>query len=166
MKTETQGSIIVAHQAIETIEFAPLDIDHDQAVEEMVSGLLYANPNLTDANFPNVHSGKTGIEEVKLCDVRPVPSGQSWATDKVLAALDEAGFIPEDLPALTVQKDHIDELRAAGINYLTALGDGSRWQDPDGLVCVPCLSLGSREFGLCSLGRQWFGSDWFVVRRK
>ena len=166
MKTETRDSIIVAHQAIETIELAPHNINHDQTVEEMVSGLSYANPDLTDANFPNVNGGKTGIEEVKLFDVRPVPSGQSWATDKVLATLDEAGFVPEDLPALAVQKDYIDELRAAGVNYLIALGDGSRWRDSGGDVCVPYLSLEDRGFDLYYLGRQWYDDDWFVVRRK
>lgn len=167
--TKTDNSIIVAHNDIdETIELVTLAINYDLTVEEMIEGLLYNDSDITSENFPNCKVGKTGTEEANLLLMRPVPSGQSWSTDQVLAVLDGAGFVQEELPALVPFKEHMDELYKAGVQYVTALGEGSRWRSSFGSVCSPFLHLdpAHRGFRLDWLEYDWNDNDWFVVRRK
>ena len=168
-KGEAISKSIIAERIDENlVRLRLLTINHDDSVEEMVKELL-GNSNITSANFPNCHNGKTGMEEVELFLYRPVPKGGNWSTEKVEKEIDKAGFISADLPELAILKDYANELWEADIRYyVTALGENSRWQDPNGNVRVAYLRLGpdDRRFHLDWLENDWCGSDWFVVRRK
>jgi len=170
MTSKTKSGIIVAKHEMATIGLAPVEINHDQSVEEMVGGFNFSNSDINSENFPNVNGDKLGSEDVNLLLVRPIPSGKRYSTEKVIEMLDRAGFIPEDIPALSPlkAKENADELWYAGVRFITALGENSRWLLPGGFVYVAYLDLSpdDRGFGLYSLGRGWSGDDWFVVRRK
>jgi len=162
-------SIIVERIDKNTVRLRLLAVNHDQSVEEAVKGLPYVNSNLTSANFPSCHNGKTGVEEVELFLYRPVPKSENWSHKKVEKAIDKAGFISADMPELAILKDYADELWEADIRfYITAFGASSRWQYPDGFVFVAYLRLfpDFRGFRLYRLEDDWSGRGWFVVRRK
>jgi len=169
---EERSSLIVRRQSLPTIELAVRKIDHGLSVEEMIVGYEGNSSDLTSANYPDCHAGKTGIEEASLLLVQAVPGDGSEDTDEVLRIIDEVGFILlGELPDVAVLKDpaDCDELWAAGVKYVTALGPNSRWQGPDsGDVYVVCLRLDpdNRSFSDYWFGHRWYGYDWFVVRRK
>lgn len=171
MTTEAKGGIIIARHMPEAIELVPLRVDFDQTVQEAVNAkyLSSGESDLIAQNFDWSKRGQTGVNELTLVLVRLVPTHQSWKTDKVLFHLDEAGFIPEDMPALTTIIGHADELYEKGISYVTALGGNSRWQDPDGGVCVPYVFFDLDRvirLSLYCLEEEWRDEDWFVARRK
>src|SRR3989304_5779355 len=121
MASKTEKSIIVARNEMAMIELAPVEINHDQSVEEMIGDFKFNNSDINSEHFPNVNGGKLGSEDVNLMLVRPVPSGEAYSTEKVLTCLDEAGFIPEDLPALSPlkAKGHADEKGGGGVRDIT-----------------------------------------------
>lgn len=170
LRSEAVPASIIAERVDDNIvRLRLLTVNHDIAIEEAVKGLPYVNSNITSANFPNCHNGKTGVEEVELYLYRPVPKGENWSYKKVEKAIAKAGFIPADIPDLAVLKDYADELWEADIRYyITAFGKSSRWQDPDGNVGVAYLLLfpAYRRFFLYWLENDWRDGDWFVVRRK
>ena len=161
------SGIVVAHYIYPVIEFAPMVVDLDRSVEEMVAGLLNTNPDLTSEHFPDCRRGYTGPREARLFRAKPLQDRQHVPLEEVLRRLDASGFIPEDLPQLAQLKDHADELWAAGVHFVAALGAGSVWQGPDGGY-HPYLILHpeDRGFHLHWLESEWGGPVWFVVSRK
>lgn len=170
MASKTKGGIIVARNEMATIKLAPVDINHDQSVEEMIGDCKYNNSDINSKNFPNVNGDKLGSEDVSLILARPVIPGERYPTDEVIALFDEASFVSEDIPALSSlkAKNHTVELHAAGVHFIYAIGDNSRWQNPRGSVDVAYLRMSSSDggFGLRDIAFDWKDEDWFVVRRK
>jgi hypothetical protein len=172
------SGIIVARRDLPVIELAPMVARLDQTVEDMIAGMPNNNPDITSAHFPTAgaagrarslecRSGKTGQEEVRLCLAKPVHDREHLQTADVLRRLDQAGFVPEDLPQLCLLKDHAEELWAAGVYYVIALGPDSIWQKPDGGYAVYfILNPEDRGFHLHWLGGDLGGQLWFLVRRK
>lgn len=139
----------------------------DQTVEEMIAGLPNNNPDITSAHFPYCRAGKTGQEEARLFLAKPLRERQHFPTEDVLRRLAGARFVPEDLPQLSLRKDYGDELWAAGVYYVAALGSNSAWQKPDGGYAVYLiLNPEDRGFHLHWLGGDWGGQTWFLVRRE
>jgi hypothetical protein len=161
------SDIIVAHYTYPVIELAPMVVTFDETVEEMVAGLLNTNPDLTSGNFSECRRGKTGSEEARLFLAKPLHDRQHLPMAEVLRRLDEAGFVPEGLPQLAKLKNHADELWAAGVHFVGALGAGSAWQGPDGGY-HPYLILNpeDRGFHLRWLESEWGGPVWLVVSRR
>jgi hypothetical protein len=161
------SGIIVAHYTYPVIELAPLVVTFDETVEEMVAGLLNTNADITSANFPECRSGKTGSEEARLFLAKPLQDRQHRPAEDMLRRLDEAVFVPQGLPQLARLKERADELWAAGVHFVGALGDGSVWQGPDGGY-RPYLILNpdDRGFHLHWLESEWGGPVWFIVARR
>ena len=161
------SGIVVARHDFPVVDLAPLVARFDQTVEHMIAGLPNNNPDITSAHFAECRRGRTGQEEVRLFLAKPLHDRQHLPVEDVLRYLDEAGFVPEDLPQLALLKDHADELWAAGVYYVSALGASSVWQKPDGGYAVYLiLNPEDRGFHLHWLGGEWGGPVWFVVSRK
>ena len=161
------SGIVVARHDFPVVDLAPLVARFDQTVEHMIAGLPNNNPDITSAHFAECRRGRTGQEEVRLFLAKPLHDRQHLPVEDVLRYLDEAGFVPEDLPQLALLKDHADELWAAGVYYVSALGVSSVWQKPDGGYAVYLiLNPEDRGFHLHWLGGEWGGPVWFVVSRK
>jgi len=161
------SGIVVAHYTYPVIALAPMVVDLDQTVEEMVAGLLNTNPDLTSEHFPDCRRGRTGHGEARLLLARPLGDREHRPAEEVLRRLNESGLVPEDLPQLAKLKDHADELWAAGVCFVAALGAGSAWQGPDGGY-HPYLILNpeDRGFHLHWLENDWGGPMWFVVSQR
>jgi hypothetical protein len=161
------SGIIVAHYNYPVIELAPAIARFDQTVEEMIAGLPNNNPDITSAHFAECRRGKTSQEEAKLFLAKPLHDRQHLPMEEVLRRLDEAGFVPEDLPQLALLKHHAGELWAAGVSFVGALRASSVWQGPDGgYAAYLILNPEDRGFHLHWLGGEWGGPVWFVVSRR
>lgn len=161
------SGIVVAHYNYPVIELAPLTVDLDQTVEQMISGLPNNNSDITSSHFPACRGGKSGKEQVRLFLAKPLDDRQHVALEEVLRRLDSVGFVPVDLPYLALLKEHADELWEAGVGFVGAPGSNSGWQGPDGGY-APYLILNpeDRGFHLHWLESEWGGPVWFLVRRK
>lgn len=159
-------TVIAAHYTYPVIELAPVVVRFDQSVEEMVSGLLNTNPDITSAHFPHCRRGRSAAEKAPLFLAKPLHDREHEPREEVARRLEQSGFAPEDLPQLAALKDHADELWAAGVRYVGALGSASVWRGPDGDY-APYLILNpeDRGFHLHWLEGDWGGPLWFVVRR-
>lgn len=170
MASKTKSGIVVTRSEMTILELASVEINHNLSVEEMIGYFKNNDSDINSHNFPNVTGGQLGIKGVNLFLARPVPRGDTYFTAKVLTCLDEAGFVPEDLPALSSlnAKQHADELWEAGVGNITTLGEKSHWRDPNYRVFVPYLVLdpGYRGFRLDLYENGWSEGNWFIVRRK
>ncbi|MBM3946997.1 MAG: hypothetical protein FJ315_06325 [SAR202 cluster bacterium] len=159
-------SIIAARYTFPVIELAPIVMDLDRTVDEMVAGLWNTNPDITSEHFPDCRRGSRGLQEARLWLAKPLEDRQHRPEEEVRRRLEEAGFVPEDLPQLACLKEHADELWAAGMHFVAALGSSSVWRGSDGGYS-PYLILNpdDRGFHLHWIGSEWGGPVWFVVRR-
>ncbi len=174
--------IVATRWEFPVIELAPLRAGSARTVEEMIAGLPQNNPEITSANFAACVRDQTGPAAAGLLLAKPLDDRQHQRVEDILRGLDEAGLIQADLPELALLKDHADELWAAGVYYVGALGSNSIWWKPEGGYAVYLiLNPADRGFHL-----QWIGADtaggtkdvredfrgelngqlWFLVRRK
>jgi hypothetical protein len=161
------SGIMVARHDYPVIELAPMVARFDQTVDEMIAGPPNNNPDVTSAHFAECRRGKAGQEEVRLLLAKPLHDRQHVPMEDVLRRLEGAGFVPEDLPQLALLKDHAEELWAAGVYYVNALGPSSVWQKPDGGYAVYFIpNPEDRGFHLHWLGGDLGGQLWFLVRRR
>lgn len=160
------NGVILAHYTYPVIELAPMVVTFDNTVEEMVGGLLNTNPDITSEHFPDCRRGRSGQAEARLFLAKPCHGREHLPAEEVLRRLEGSRFVPEGLPQLAALKDHADELWAAGVHFVGALGDGSVWEGPDGGY-RPYLILNpeDRGFHLHWLGSDWGDPTWFIVSR-
>ena len=159
--------IIAARHDYPVIELAPMVADLDQSVEQMIAGMPNNNPDITSAHFAACGAGKTGRQRARLFLAKPLHDRQHVPKEEVLQRLDAAGFVPGDLPELALLKDHADELWAAGVCFVGALGADSVWQGPDGgYAPYFILNPEDRGFHLHWLEGDWGGPVWFMVKAK
>lgn len=174
-KKQTKKLIVVAEYNLPIVVLAPLPINYDLTVEEMVAGVS-KDKDITSKHFPNCRAGKTGVEEAQLFLIRPVPLRTTVPFRKILSTqdvekiLNRVGFICEEIPALAALKKHYDELWAQGIEFIAALGPNSRWVNPavdddTGDLCL-ILDPDARGFNILSISCGWDSDDWFICRRK
>jgi hypothetical protein len=148
------------------IELVPILIDYDQPLERMIGvtgRLLFvaAMEEFMDEPiryavdyFPNCKAGRTGKQWRNLLLFRPTPLDDRWGLPHILSAIDEAGFVPEELPSLARLAPLSESLwiifggRAFIIN---SVGPNSVMAKPDGA---------SRKYGL---GLQPFKGDLHVT---
>ena len=176
------GGIIATRWDFPVAELRPLPIGPARTVEEMIAGLPHNNPDISSANFAACQGGPAGQTAAGLLLVKPLQDRAHEPIDDILQRLDAAGLVPEGLPQLALLKDYADELWAAGIYYVAALGANAIWRKPDvGYVVYLILNPADRGFHL-----QWIGADtaggtvtvpddrrgdlngqlWFLARRK
>jgi hypothetical protein len=158
--------LIAARYDCPVIELRPLAVDFSRTIEDMVGGLQNTNADITSAHFPECRRGKSGAAELRLFLAKPLQTRQHLPKEDVVQRLADNGFVPVDLPELAALKDHADELWAAGVPFVTALGDASVWQCPDGGYS-PYLILNpeDRGFHLHWLEGEWSGLVWSLVSR-
>ena len=94
------------------IELAPILIDYGQPLERMigVTGrhlFVAAMEEFMEGSiryavdyFPNCMAGRTGKQWRNLLLFRPTPLDDRWGLQHILSAIDEADFVPEELPSL------------------------------------------------------------------
>lgn len=166
--------IIVARH-LPRVELAPLRVNYDLTVEEMIAGYP-SDTDITSVHLPNCRRGKTGVvTEQGLCLVNPTRPHYGYSDPKVARTITAAGYIFEEMPVLASLKDHAKELWEAGIEHIVARGSQSSWKTPDygwpprESTYVVRLSLcpTKRRFGTCRIisDSSWWDNEWFLCRK-
>jgi hypothetical protein len=132
-----------------TREAYPISVDYDRTVLEMVSvgRYDYANPNVSDDNFP-AQRGERQELIVYLFHTERVMS-----SDEIAGSLDKEGLRPATLrELLSFGSTYPDAQRTMDIVALAP-----RWRDKDGYYKVPCLytDSGNRLLGLLRADLKW-----------
>jgi hypothetical protein len=145
-------SVIVARRDFPVIELAPLAARPDLTIEELIAGLSNNHRDITSAHFAAVAPAQ---ETPGLYLAKPLENRQHLRVDDLLQRLEAAGFVPADLRQLALLAEDADELWAAGVCYIAALGANSIWRQPDGnYAAYLILNPADRGFHL-----QWLGHD-------
>lgn len=173
MASAIKDRLFVVRHIMETIELVAVEVNHNETVEEMIGTGTHGGNDvwITSTNLPNVHGGKTGVENISPFLVKAVSGvyeGARITFNQVLSKLDEDGWIPEDLPALAaLNKERCaEELKAMRIGNINAIGINSRWRNEEGQVCTPCLDVSGRCFFRNWIPDIFSSSDYFIVRSK
>ena len=113
----------------------------------------YVNPNITEANFPDVGIG----QDFKVYDFKKTVS-----SDYAIKEMDKDGYHPANLRELLIWA----LANWNGKDLVAALGQ--IWRGSDGDRFVPCVDGwgGERGLGLSCLGGGWSGGCRFLALRK
>jgi hypothetical protein len=94
------------------IELAPMVIDYSLPLERMIGDegrkifvegmeeFMEEPIRYAVDYFPNCKAGRTGKQWRNLLLFRPTPLDDRWGLPHILSVIDEAGFVPEELPSL------------------------------------------------------------------
>lgn len=171
------------------IELAPLFVDYRQPLERMIGPRGRENfvgameefmegPVRYAADyFPNCNEGRTGQEWRNLLLFRPAPLDEPWGLPHILSAIDEAGFVPEELPSLLSLAPISESIWAVfggRVFVIASVGPKSLITAPDD----PTLYGLTLEPPCGRLRATWYGDEdgasgshsglitWYLVRRK
>jgi len=127
------------------IELAPILIDYDRTVEKMMEDpeefeniMLECTDGpigyVTDY-FPNCKEGRTGQQVRELLLFRPMRSDMVFGRPRILATIDEAGLVPEELPSLVSLMPIAADLWSVfggKVQIIHTVGPNTLWQSASG----------------------------------
>jgi hypothetical protein len=138
------------------IELAPLVIDYRQPLERIIGPrgrelfvaameeFLEGPIRYAADYFPNCNGGRTGEQLRNLLLFRPMPLDEYWGLSHSLSAIDEAGFVPEELPSmarLAPLSECLWTLFGGRVFFISAIG-------PNSLMPSPNRKDDTRQYGL------------------
>lgn len=132
-----------------------LDTNRSKSLPALISSgkFGYVNPNITEANFPDVGIG----HDFKVYDFKKTVS-----SDYAIKQMEKDGYRPANLRELLIWIS----ANWNGLDLVVALGQ--IWRDSYGDRCVPYVFrwIGERELYLDYFSSGWYGRFRFLAVRK